>query len=42
MVERIVKMRSYNNSLEYRIPVELTRSQARRKDSNRSLLLPKI
>jgi hypothetical protein len=41
IVERIVRLRSYNGSLN-RLSPELTKSQQRRKDSNRSLMLPKI
>jgi hypothetical protein len=42
IVERIVRMRSYNGALGMLPHQELSKSQHRRKDSNRSLLLPKI
>lgn len=41
IVERIVRMRSFNAPLSV-LPPELSKSQQRRHESNRSLLLPKI
>jgi hypothetical protein len=41
IVERIVRMRSYNGALSILPHQELSKSQQRR-DSNKSLLLPRI